>query len=167
MLVTMKRHLIKSQTGFTLVELMITVAIAAILLGIGIPSFQELLSNGRVSSTTNDFVSSLQITRSEAVKRGHQVTMCKSSDGATCANSGSWEDGWIVITDEDNNQTLSLGESIIQVHEPVSNGTLTSSNHFISFTADGATAHPGTVSLSLAGKTKNIVLAGVGRIKTN
>ena len=167
----MKRNLDKNQRGFTLVELMITVGIAGILLGVAVPSFQDLMRNGRISSTSNDFVSSLQLTRSEAVKRGHQVIMCKSANGSSCTTSGDWSAGWLIFADEDNDNALDATETTIQVHEALSTGTTLSGDastaNFISFVENGSTKQPGTLSLSLASKSKSIILSGVGRIKAH
>ncbi|BCX81034.1 type IV fimbrial biogenesis protein FimT [Methylomarinovum caldicuralii] len=86
-------------TGFTLIELMVTVAMAAIVLTVGVPGFQALVKNNRLTAAANELVGTLSLARSEAVKRGIRVTVCKSADGESCATSGYWEQGWIVFTD--------------------------------------------------------------------
>ena len=86
----------KKQNGVTLIELMIAIAVLAVLLGIGIPSFQDTIRTNRVAAITNDLVGALQFARSEAVRRGEDVTVCSSNDQATC--SGTWSDGWVVRT---------------------------------------------------------------------
>ncbi len=83
--------------GFTLLELIVTVAVAAIIFSFGVPSFMDVARNGRAAANANEFVTAFSIARSEAVKRGARVTVCASKDGATC--SGDWSDGWIVIAD--------------------------------------------------------------------
>ena len=86
----------KKETGFTLIELLIGIAVLAVLLGIGVPSFQELIRTNRVAAITNDLLAAMQFARSEAVRRGDLVTVCSSDDGSTC--SGAWTDGWVVRT---------------------------------------------------------------------
>lgn len=68
--------------GFTIVELMLTLAVAAVILSLGVPSFQGLVERNQLTSGINQFVSSLTLTRSEAVKRNQRVSLCSSSDGA-------------------------------------------------------------------------------------
>lgn len=85
-----------AERGFTLVEMMITIGIAAILLAVASPSFLNVVLGNRLNSSANNLVSSAILARSEAIKRNKQVRMCVSSDGATCA-TGGWEQGWILI----------------------------------------------------------------------
>ena len=85
--------------GFTLIELIMAVAISAILLGVGIPSFQSFAQDSRVTSQTNEFVAAINTARSEAIKRSAPIGMCSSSDALTCAASNSWTSGWIIFTD--------------------------------------------------------------------
>lgn len=88
---------IEKNRGFTLLELLVTISVAAIILSFGVPSFMDVVRNGRAATNANDFVTALAIARSEAVKRGARVTVCASDDQATCG--GDWEDGWIVFAD--------------------------------------------------------------------
>jgi type IV fimbrial biogenesis protein FimT len=82
--------------GFTLIELMVTVAIMAILLGIAAPSFNDVLLGSKLGSNANNLVAATLAARSEAIKRNAAVTMCVSADGTNCATTGGWEQGWIV-----------------------------------------------------------------------
>ncbi|MDV3239612.1 MAG: GspH/FimT family pseudopilin [Gammaproteobacteria bacterium] len=78
----------KTHSGFTLVELMITLAIAAILLTVGIPSFQNVLQNNRLATQANSLVGALNLARSEAIKRGADISIT--------AASGGFQNGWCV-----------------------------------------------------------------------
>lgn len=82
------------QSGFTIIELMVVITVLAVLLGVGVPSFQNTIQGNRITTSANDVVAALQFARSEAVRRGVNVTLCSSSDQSTC--SGVWTDGWIV-----------------------------------------------------------------------
>ncbi len=72
------------QAGFTLLELMLTVALLAVVMGFGLPNMQEFVRNSRMSSSANDIISDFNFARSEAVKRRVPITLCKSQDGAAC-----------------------------------------------------------------------------------
>jgi len=169
----MKRNYSNTQDGFTLLELMITVAIAGILLGVGVPSLRNMMINNRVTSYSNDFTSSLYLTRSEAVKRGTRVTMCKSTNGTACAAGGDWQQGWVIFED-DNSDGAFAANDVIQVHEAfATNVTLTgagATGAYVSFIANGTAqttsgiAQAGTMTVSMSGNTRTITLTSVGRV---
>jgi type IV fimbrial biogenesis protein FimT len=89
--------------GFTMVELLITIAIASILLTLAVPSFQYVTNSNRIAGELNGLVGDLQLARAEAIREGRTVTVCASTDGATCSNAITWQTGWIVV---DSNQTI-------------------------------------------------------------
>lgn len=121
----------KKMNGFTLVELMTALVLAGILMTIAIPSFTSVIRANRLLTQTNDFVTTLNFARSEAVKRGINVIICRSADGATCAGSGGWEQGWLIFVDNDNSTTLDAGE-LLRVFGPLAAGnTLTPNNNFV------------------------------------
>ena len=86
--------------GFTLVELMVTVAVFAIVAAIAAPAMQSMIAAGRLSGATGELVTALQLARSEAVRRNAAVTICSSANGVNCSGSGDWS-RWIV-TGSDN-----------------------------------------------------------------
>lgn len=88
--------------GFTMIELLVAIAVAALLFAIGVPMFRDASLGGRLSAAANDLLASVQLARSEAIKRNVAVRLCASSDGATCAAGGGWEQGWIVLDADDN-----------------------------------------------------------------
>ncbi|WP_193754292.1 GspH/FimT family pseudopilin [Microbulbifer sp. Q7] len=85
------------QQGLTLIELMITLAVLAVVVGIAVPSFNTMIQNNRSLALGEELAGALNYARSEAVKRGVRVTLCGSTDGAAC--NGSWADNWIVVVD--------------------------------------------------------------------
>jgi type IV fimbrial biogenesis protein FimT len=82
--------------GFTLIELMITLSVLAILLGLAAPSISDALLSNKLSGYANNLAGSALVARSEAIKRNAVMTLCVSTDGTTCAAAGGWEQGWIV-----------------------------------------------------------------------
>ena len=92
----------KYLTGFTIIELMLTIAVAAVILSIGVPSFQGLMERNQLTSGINQFISSMSLARSEAIKRNQRVSICPSSNGTTCLGN-QYENGWIVFVDTNTN----------------------------------------------------------------
>jgi type IV fimbrial biogenesis protein FimT len=162
--------------GFTLIELMVTIGILAVLLTIAIPSFTSTIINYRLTSISNTFVASAQLARSEAIKRNGRVTMCKSADGAACVSTGGWEQGWILFHDIDNDAVKDAAEVIIKTESALpANYVTTTGDHYISFTANGGSeltsgaAQATTVTLCSqtepVGPAKQIVMNFVGRVR--
>lgn len=144
----------KMQNGFSLIELMVTVAIAAIVLTIGVPSFQAYIQNSRQTTTLNELATALQLARNNAITRRVRVTLCKSSDGANCpsgAGSGDWTQGWMMFTNPNNDNTLDAGETLLRVHGAIAGASsLIGNNNVVnkvSFDAKGiARSSNGTIT---------------------
>jgi type IV fimbrial biogenesis protein FimT len=111
--------------GFTLIELMFVIVLAAILLSLGLPSFRDFVRSSRMTAVANDMVADYNLARSEAVKRRVPVTLCQSPDGETCEDTAGTDfKGWIVFIDdadplsqdlEDGNGEVDDDEEIIRV----------------------------------------------------
>lgn len=102
----------RQQRGFTLIELMIGIGLMALLLSMAVPALDLFVSNARQTGAVNDFVSSMHLARSAAITTNTRVTICASSNGASC-QPVDWDQGWIVFSDLDSDQSLDNDENII------------------------------------------------------
>ncbi len=100
----------KRASGFTIIELMITVVVLGIALTFAVPSMQQFIMNNRMTSQLNLMSSNLAMARSEAIKQNMPVLLCPSGGGATCSES-NWESGWLVFVDRDRDMALD-GEAL-------------------------------------------------------
>lgn len=111
-------------SGFTLLELMVTISIMAIIAGIAVPSYQGLIQSNLMRVASHSFYGSLVLARSEAVKNNQPVAVCKSSNGTSCASSGTWDGGWLVYVDTDADSTFDSSELLLESHSGITNLTL-------------------------------------------
>jgi type IV fimbrial biogenesis protein FimT len=107
----------KRETGVTIIELMIVLIIVSVLATIAVPGFSSFIQNGRASAQFNDFVGTLNIARSEAIKRSSYVVVCRSVGADfpdTCSGAGGWEDGYVAFVDNDRDfQADSAAEILV------------------------------------------------------
>lgn len=125
--------------GFTVVELMLVLVVAAILLGVGVPAFRSLLTSNQLTTTSNALMASLSLARQEAVSRGLPVTACPSSNGAACSGGTDWAVGWIVFVDNGGTPAaFDSGDTLLRVHAAIGGGTSIAGDSVIRYTAWGA-----------------------------
>jgi len=93
----------KASAGVTLTELMVTIMIVSILLGIGVPSYRYMTNSSRTTTEVNLLLGDLQFARSEAIKQGLPVTICPSAAGTSCDSTSTWQNGWIIFLDNNGN----------------------------------------------------------------
>jgi type IV fimbrial biogenesis protein FimT len=111
----------RAETGFTLLELMVVLAIAGVLFAVGIPAMGNFVRNSRITGAANDVMAALHFTRSEAIKRRLPVTLCTSTSLVTdpnpaCANS-AFLTGWIAFVDTNQSGQRDAGELVLLQHE--------------------------------------------------
>ena len=167
----------RQEQGFTLVELMITLEIAAVLLGTVAPGMARLMERNRIQTAADNLFTGLMLTRSEALKRNQSVVICKSANGTACATGGGteWHDGWLVYADADGDNAPDPNE-ILRVTSSLRNGdTLyTSGSDFddqVSYNVDGTASGIGTfVVCNKAGDlnySREVAVSVTGRPKLN
>lgn len=167
--------------GFTLLELMVTVAVAAILLTASVPSLIQFVQNNRLKSESLELLSDVYFARSEAVKRKAPVLICHSSnpEAAVPACGGdpnAWDSGWLVFASTDSNDVYDAGvDTLIRVHVPVAEDVDIRSNALaaatLAFNPDGSTAQGGTARFAVCddrgeefGRQLNVAPVGQARI---
>ena len=109
--------------GFTLIEFVISVAVAGVLTTVAVPSFTSFIQNNRLVSNANDFISSINLARSEAIKRSKMIVLCKSANATSCDTSTTgWHQGWVVFIDEDNNGVLDVADEVLRSYDTLASG---------------------------------------------
>ena len=138
-----------SNKGFTLIEMMITIAIIGILAAIGMPSYKNTITSMRMSAEINALSNSLNFARTEAMKRGLVTSVCPVSGGA-CTTSTDWSGGWSTLLDSTSTE-LSIVPSL--THGDTLTSTLTTPPQF---NPAGYTFFTGKISLHDANNTTSM-----------
>ncbi|HEX6998940.1 MAG TPA: GspH/FimT family pseudopilin [Gammaproteobacteria bacterium] len=152
--------------GFTLWELLCTLAIAGVVMGLAAPGLQGALRNARRSADVNAFVTAVQLARSEAAKRGRPVLLCGSADLAACGDR--YQDGWMVFVDEDGARPprRAPAEPLLYVHRPAPGVTVSSNRAIFEFRPSVRRSTNGTVTFCDArggGDARAVVVSYTGR----
>jgi type IV fimbrial biogenesis protein FimT len=133
----------RRQRGLTLIELMIAVAVGAILLALAAPSFTQALGKNRLSSAASELTGAVQLARAEAIRNNRRVTLCRSEDGSACSSTNSTWPGWIVFVDTDSDGVRDNNEPVVKAGTfdgpllALSSANLTSAGERITFRGDG------------------------------
>jgi len=165
----------KKYSGFTLFELMITVAIIGIVMAFAVPALETFVKNDRLTTQINTLVSHLSYARNEAVTRSQQVGLC-ASDNSSSANpscSGNdWADGWILFVDLNGDSSFTVGETVLSVKATLEgNNTLTSSaGNLIIYDYRGFTPNLVNATFSLCDdrgvtEMRSISISNTGRVQ--
>lgn len=159
--------------GFSMVELMVTLTVAAILLGVGVPGFAGLIRNQRMAAAVGDFQAALHLARAEAIGRGTRVDVVP-------ADGKDWAKGWIVFVDDNGNLRPDAKETVIFSHGPVADKMAITSSltdnavPYVAYAASGRTRtnhseqqpQSGTISFALDKQVRKIKLNFLGRART-
>tara|TARA_R110001592_G_scaffold52511_7_gene160661 strand:+ start:304 stop:798 length:495 start_codon:yes stop_codon:yes gene_type:complete len=156
-------------SGFTLIELLVTMVVMSILIAVGVPSFNHMILKYSVNGDRDTLFNSLIYARTEAIKRGQTISICKSINLSTCDTSAAWNDGWIVFEDTNGNGALS-GETILRVQDALKRDMSVSfdGGDFVTFDGLGkASDTSGTFSFSHSSADtaydRTVTLSSTGR----
>ncbi len=122
-----------TQQGFTLTEMMATLAIAAISVTIAIPTMKNLSANSQRTAGTNDLVSTMHAARSAAITGNVQVTICPSRNGQQC-DEAQWQEGWIYFVDQNQDRRVGENETILGSTSGIAHTTVLSPDFDTSLT---------------------------------
>lgn len=164
--------------GFTLIELMVAVAIVAILGMVAVPNFSDVMRRSTVRSLSSDLGGDINFARSEAIRQGGAVSVCPAgnADGTACSTGTDWKDGWIVFRENGAtlNGTIDTGEAVPRQRGPIPvggyritrSGTGTGA---LTFVGGGSTRTGAEVVLTVSpsqGKSRRLTVSVIGRLTT-
>ncbi|MBL1433879.1 MAG: hypothetical protein COC09_02220 [Gammaproteobacteria bacterium] len=159
--------------GFTLIELMITLAIAAILVTTS-TGFGNIIQRNELTTVLNTLITDMNFARSEAIKTGTEVVICISQDGINCAKGDSWHNGWMVYYDSNGDRRKDSDEPLTRQQNALG-GTITivyngrPVDNYVRFRSDGTTHYNGTFALCNTRDTelkRALVLSNTGRLRS-
>jgi type IV fimbrial biogenesis protein FimT len=101
-------------SGVSLLELLVVITIASILFSVGVPSYRSVTNTNRIAAEVNGLLGDLQYARAEAIREGQNVSVCASTDGATCSIAPAWQTGWIVFSNPNGDATVDPGDTVLR-----------------------------------------------------
>lgn len=155
--------------GFTLIELMVTISIAAILGALALPSYTSIMTKHRLSNENTNLMLDFVLARGEALTRATRVTVCQSADGTSCTASG-WETGRVVFVDRNTAGSIDAGDEILKVSAATASGDIMSAaaTTAVSYNAAGIPSTNITIITCKSGYTgAKLVVYPTGRLRTD
>ena len=162
--------------GFTLGELLLALAIFGALLAFGTPAYSSWMAAQQLANEAHFLAETLQRARSEAIKHGYRVNVCKSRDRVQCTDRGGWDSGWLMYVDENHDGQVDDDELVLRREGPAPDGISVSGNRpvadYVSYTSLGHARllngglQMGTFVVCRSGQNAlKVVLANSGRAR--
>jgi len=162
--------------GWTLVELMIALALGGLMVSLAVPGYRDWIASYQLASHAEALAYSLTLARSEAIKRGYRVNLCRAPDGVHCADNAGWEAGWLVYVDADRDGRNADDEPVLRAESAAVTGIYIRANRpvedYVSFTPLGSARllngglQMGTFTTCRRGlPARKVVLANSGRVR--
>ena len=163
-------------SAFTLVELLVALAIAALLAAMAVPTFHDWLGAYELANHAKHLAETMTRARTEAVRRGHRVNLCKSPGLNRCADRGTWDAGFVVFVDVNRDGKVGADEAVLEVAGAAPRGITITANRplddYVSYTSLGqarmlnGALQMGTLTVCRSGqKALHVVLANSGRVR--
>jgi len=166
-----RRQTLRRQLGVTLIETLLTVSIAGIVLGAGVPSFGRALAEARVSAEVDALMGHLQLARATAIDGGSPTVLCPSADGLTCASDSLWHQGYLLFVDHNRDRARDADEPVLRhrqgaIDAPVSAKSSTY-RRLVRFDVDGSAGGSNlTITLCDQGAQvapRAVIVSNIGR----
>jgi type IV fimbrial biogenesis protein FimT len=167
------------QHGFTLTELLLCIGLIATATTFAIPDLSLMMTRNRVDAISNQLLTLINLTRSEAIKRGQTVTLCPISDSPParplCADSTNWQQGWLIFADTNGNGSADAAETVIKTVSISGKGiaitsTINANKQYLSFLPTGISQWPnrlatGSLTVCAAPIARKLIINSGGRVR--
>ncbi len=161
-----------NERGFTLIELMMTLAVFAILTACAMPAFGNLISSTGARAAQENLVTALNTARILAASRTQHVVVCPSADGQYCGHTTEWQHGWLIFVDADHDDVRDLGEELLAAGQQQPDGIAivsTAGRTHVDYRPDGS-ATGSNVTFTVcdrrgAAEARALVINNAGRVR--
>jgi type IV fimbrial biogenesis protein FimT len=166
--------IIRKDSGLTLIELLASVTILAVVLGFAVPTLGGFIQSQRLVAASNELLGGLMYARATAIKLRQRVTLCRSSDGVNCASDGGYEQGWLVFADAGVISVRDGADEVLRTSEGMSDLSISGNTPvrgYVSYLPSGVAQRAsgafqaGTITACIDNDGRKLILNRVGRVR--